>query len=114
MEWGVENIFKRAKGKFNLEEIRVLKYQKFVNLISLIQLAIIVSSVTFLAIQRSTNLLIIGVLTLYRTFIKKKVLTFSVDSFITFMQSSLKPLQKRIVKPPSPQMGLFLMNDFSI
>lgn len=104
--WGVENIFRRAKTKFNLEAIRVLKYQKFVNLVALIQLAIIVSSITFLAIQKSTNALIIGVLMLYKKFIKHKALTFNIDSFITFMQSSLKPLQKRPAKPLG-QMNLF-------
>jgi hypothetical protein len=105
--WGVENIFRRAKTKFNLEAIRVLKYQKFVNLVALIQLAIIVSSITFLAIQKSTNALIIGVLMLYKTFMKQKVLTMNIDSFITFMQTSLKPLQKRPEKSPPNQMNLF-------
>jgi len=105
--WGVETIFKRAKTKFNLESIRVLSYQKFVNLVALIQLAIIVSSITFLAIQKSTNALIIGVLMLYKKFLKHRVLTFNIDSFITFMQSSLKPLQRRPKKPPPTQFQLF-------
>jgi len=104
--WGIENIFRRAKTKFNLEAIRVLNYQKFVNLVALIQFAIIVSSITFLAIQKSTNALIIGVLMLYKKFIKHKALTFNIDSFITFMQSSLKPLQKR-ERPPPKQLSLF-------
>lgn len=104
--WGVENIFRRAKVKFKLEAIRVLSYQKFVNLIALIQLAVIVSSITFLAIQKSTNALIIGVLMLYRKYIKHKALTFNVDSFISFMQSSLKPLQKRVEKPSPEQLSL--------
>jgi len=105
--WGVETIFKRAKTKFNLEAIRVLSYQKFVNLVALIQLAIIVSSITFLAIQKSTNALIIGVLMLYKKFLKHKVLTFNIDSFISFMQSSLKPLQRRPEKLPPIQFQLF-------
>lgn len=78
--WGVENIFRRAKTKFNLESIRVLKYEKFVNLVALIQLAIIVSSITFLAIQKSTNALIIGVLMLYKKFTKHKALSISIPS----------------------------------
>jgi transposase len=45
--WGVENIFKRVKEKFGLESIRVLKWQKFVNLVALIQLAVLVSTTTF-------------------------------------------------------------------
>jgi hypothetical protein len=98
--WGVENIFRRAKTKFDLEKIRVLSYQKFVNLVALIQLAIIVSSTAFLAIQRSTNTLILGVLSLYQLFLDWRNLTFNIDSFITFMQSSLKPLQKKEKSPP--------------
>ena len=98
--WGVENIFRRAKTKFDLEKIRVLSYQKFVNLVALIQLAIIVSSTAFLAIQRSTNTLILGVLSLYQSFLDWRNLTFNIDSFITFMQNSLKPLQRKERQPP--------------
>lgn len=104
--WGVENIFKRVKEKFDLERIRVLKWQKFVNLVALIQLAVLVSTMTFIAIQQSTNALIIGVLMHYKHFLKLKTLGFNVDSFITFMKSSLKPLVYRLEKPPD-QLVLF-------
>ena len=105
--WGIENIFRRAKTKFDLEKIRVLKYQKFVNLVSLIQLAVIVSTITFIAIQKSTEMLIIGVLSLYERFLRYRSLTFNVDSFISFMQTSLKPLQKRHERSPPTQLHLF-------
>ena len=104
--WGVENIFKRVKTKFNLEKIRVLKYEKFVTLIALIQFAVIVSTITFVKIQQSTNDLITGVLLLYKKFIKSKSVTFNLDSFITFMKSSLKPLVFRN-KSPTLQLNLF-------
>jgi hypothetical protein len=104
--WGIENIFKRVKTKFNLEKIRVLKYKRFVNLLALIQFAIIVSSITFIKIQESTNQLIIGVLMLYEKYIKKKSVSFNVDSFISFMKSCLKPLIFRN-KSPSIQKSLF-------
>lgn len=99
--WGVENIFKRVKEKFELESIRVLKWQKFVNLVALIQLAVLVSTIMFLKIQQSTNALIIGVLLHYKKFMKLKTLGFNVDSFITFMKSALKPLIFRLEKPPN-------------
>lgn len=99
--WGVENIFKRVKEKFELESIRVLKWQKFVNLVALIQLAVLVSTIMFLRIQQSTNALIIGVLLHYKKFMKLKTLGFNVDSFITFMKSALKPLIIRLEKPPN-------------
>ena len=39
--WGVESSFKRIKGKFNLEKIRVLKYQVFKNLVALTMFSMI-------------------------------------------------------------------------
>lgn len=104
--WGVENIFKRVKDKFELEKIRVMKWQKFVNLVALIQLAVLLSTIIFLKIQQSTNALIIGVLMHYKKFMKLKTLGFNVDSFISFMKSSLKPLIHREEKPPD-QLNLF-------
>jgi|SRR3989339_587883 len=104
--WGVENIFKRVKEKFELEKIRVLKYEKFVNLVALVQLAVLVSTITFLKIQQSTNALIIGVLLYYKKFMKLKTLGFNLDSFITFMKSVLKPLVFRLEKPPN-QLSVF-------
>ena len=104
--WGVENIFKRVKEKFDLESIRVLKWQKFVNLVALVQLAVLVSTIMFLKIQQSTNALIIGVLLYYKKFLKLKTLGFNVDSFISFMKISLKPLVFRLEKPPN-QLNIF-------
>jgi hypothetical protein len=104
--WGVENIFKRMKEKFELEKIRVLKYEKFVNFVALIQLAVLVSTITFLKIQQLTNALIVGVLMYYKNFLKLKSLSFNLDSFISFMKASLKPLILKI-KKPNDQLNLF-------
>lgn len=104
--WGIENIFKKVKQKFNLEKIRVLNYQKFINLIALIQFAINVSTVTFIKIQKSTYLLISGVLTHYKNFLKIKAVTFNLDSFISFMKFTLRPLIVRSQKDPPEQLNL--------
>lgn len=104
--WGIENLFKRAKQKFNLEKIRVLNYQKFVNLIALIQFAINVSTITFLKIQKSTYSLISGVLIYYENFLRLKALTFNLDSFISFIKFALKPLVVRSQKSPPLQLNL--------
>lgn len=104
--WGVENLFKRAKQKFFLEKIRVLKYQKFVNLVALIQFVTNVCTISFFNLQRLTNSLISGALLSYRLFIKKQTLSFCIDSFITFLHSSLKTLAFRTEKPPN-QRNLF-------
>jgi len=104
--WGIENIFKRGKQKFNLEKIRVLNYQKFVNLIALVQFAINVSTVTFIKIQKSTYSLISGVLIYYKKFLKLKALTFNLDSFISFIKVALQPLLPRCQKSPPLQLNL--------
>lgn len=104
--WGVENIFKRVKTKFNLEKVRVFKYERLLNLIALIQFSVIISTLVFNKLQQSTNALSTGVLMLYKRFIKLKSLTFNLDSFITFMKASLNPLIIRS-KPPPRQMSLF-------
>lgn len=104
--WGVENMFKRIKNKFDLEKIRVLKYEKFVNLVALIQLAVLVSTLTFMRIRQTTNTIIIGVLMCYKNFIKLRVLGFNLDSFITFMKASLKPIIVKIYHP-SDQLNIF-------
>lgn len=101
--WGVENLFKRAKQKFFLEKIRVLNYQKFVNLVSLIQFATNVCTISFFNLQRLTNSLISGALLSYRFFIKKYTLSFNIDSFITFLHASLKNIVFHIEKPPNQQ-----------
>lgn len=104
--WGIEDSFKRAKQKFNLEQIRVLNHQKFVNLVALIQFATNLCTIGFLAIQRFTNSLISGILMLYRKFLHQKSLTFNLSSFISFLQFSLKPLIIRSSKPPPEQLSL--------
>lgn len=104
--WGVENLFKRIKQKFELEKIRVLNYQKFVNLVALVQLAVLISTITFLRIRQSTISLITGVLLLYKKFLRLKNLGQNLDSFITFMRCSLKPLVIRPRNPPG-QLNLF-------
>ena len=104
--WGVENLLKRIKQKFELEKIRVLNHQKFVNLVALVQFAVLVSAITFMRIQQATIFLITGVLLLYKKFLRLKNLGQNLDSFITFMRCSLKPLVTRPRDPPG-QFSLF-------
>lgn len=104
--WGIENSFKRAKQKFNLEQIRVLNHQKFVNLVALTQFATNLCTMGFLGIQKFTNSLISGVLMLYKKFLHTKSLYFNLTSFISFLQFSLKPLIIRSSKTPPEQLSL--------
>jgi hypothetical protein len=104
--WGIENIFKRAKQGFDLEKIRVLDHQKFVNLIALIQFATNVCTIAFIAIQKLTHSLISGVLISYKKFLHLKSLSFNLTSFISFLQFALKPYIYRPQKPPPKQLPL--------
>ena len=104
--WGIENIFKRVKTKFNLEKIRVLRHERLINLIALIQFSVIVSTLVFNKLKQTTSALTAGTLMRYKCFIKHKSLTQNLDSFITFMKDSLIPLIIR-KKPPPEQLTLF-------
>jgi hypothetical protein len=103
--WGIEKSFKRVKQKFNLEKIRVLNLQKFINLIALTQFAMNVSVLLFRKIQNLTHSFVSSVLLHYRRFICKKSLTFNLESFVTFLQNSLQPIQFHA--PPQKQPSLF-------
>lgn len=103
--WGVEKCFKRVKQKFQLEKIRVLSLKKFINLVALTQFAMNLSVLMFRKVQSLTHSLITAVLLHYKRFIAKKSLTFNLESFITFLQNSLQPLQFH--SPPKKQPSLF-------
>lgn len=103
--WGIEKSFKRVKQKFKLEKIRVLSLKKFINLVALTQFAMNLSVLMFRKIQSLTHSLITSVLFHYNRFIAKKSLGFNLESFITFLQNSLKPLQFHA--PPQHQPSLF-------
>ena len=104
--WGIENSFKRVKGKFNLEKIRVLKYQTFLNLIALTLFSLLVSTIIFQRIQQMNQELISSVLMMYKRFIKLKSLAFNLDSFISFLKTALPKLIFRNHDPPD-QLNLF-------
>ena len=104
--WGVENIYRRVKTKFLLEKIRVLCYKKFVNLVSLIQFAIVISTSIFIQLLESTTVWIAGVLATYKHFIKMKSVSINIDSFISFMSTVLKPLFIKKSPPPNNQLVL--------
>lgn len=105
--WGVENIFKRIKVKFELESIRLLRYQRFENLVALVQFAVVVSTIIFNKVQQATHVLMTGFLMIYKRFIKLKNLTFNLDSFISFLKSSISPLLRRKYSHPPNQLPLF-------
>jgi hypothetical protein len=109
--WGIENSFKRVKGKFGLEKIRVLKHKVFLNLIALTLFSLIISTVIFQRIQKMNHELIAGILLMYKRFIRIKSLSFSLDSFISFVQSVLPRLVFRSHDPPDQ---LLLFSEYTL
>ncbi|MCF7830403.1 transposase [Candidatus Gracilibacteria bacterium] len=101
--WGVENIFKHVKTKFGLESVRVLDYQKLLNLVALIQFATIISTLIFASLLQSTTALLSGLLLIYKRFLKVKSLNMNIDSFISFMKTALNPFVFRNHSPPNQQ-----------
>lgn len=104
--WGVENLFRRIKQKFNVEKIRVKSFHTFKNILSLIHFVMVLSTKLFSKIQQNTTTLIAGSLLYYKAFIKLKSLAFSVDSFLTYLANSLKPLISKTYQPVN-QLQLF-------
>jgi hypothetical protein len=98
--WGIENIFKRAKQLFQLEKIRVLNYQRLTNLIALMHFVLHLCAQLYQQIKDTTFSLLSGAVLYYRKFIKNRALSFNQDSFIRFLQSSIKPYS--FTNPDSP------------
>jgi len=103
--WGVENLYRRVKTKFDLEKIRVMNYKRFTNLVALIQFVMVVSTLIFYKVQQATNTLTVCLLALYKQFLRLKTLTINIDSFISFIRDNLEPIEFR--KPPPKQLCLF-------
>lgn len=91
--WGVESTFKRIKEQFGLEKIRVLKYTKFQNLVSLIQFVANTSALIYSNIQQETHILMTGALVFYKHFLKHNNLSSNLNSFISYLKFSLKSLK---------------------
>ena len=53
--WGVENSFKQIKTSLNLEQIRVLKFKKFQNLVSLMHLGVLLNEFLFQIVQKNAK-----------------------------------------------------------
>lgn len=98
--WGIESGFKRIKGKFGLEKIRVLKHKVFLNLIALTLFSLLLSMIIYQKIQKTNDLLIAEILLMYKRFIRLKSLSFNLDSFISFIKSVLPKLIFRSHDPP--------------
>jgi len=104
--WGIENIFRSAKVCFGLEKVRVLSFQKLKNLVALVQLVLVLSAHLFRVLQKSTYMLVVALVQVYKLFLTQQSLSMTYDSFVRFLRQSLPPLVHR-EKPPPEQRSLF-------
>lgn len=98
--WGIENTSRSAKVQFGLEKIRVQSFQKLQNIVALIQLVLVLSTHLFLAMQKSTYTLVVGLVQVYKHFLHHHSLMQNYDSFVRFLRQSLPPLIHRDRPPP--------------
>jgi Transposase DDE domain len=99
--WGIENIFRSAKVCFGLEKVRVLSFQKLKNIVALIQLVLVLSAHLFRVLQKSTYMLVVALVQVYKLFLIKQSLSMNYDSFVRFLRQSLPPLVHRERAPPA-------------
>lgn len=104
--WGIENIFRSAKVCFGLEKVRVLSFRKLKNIVALVQLVLVLSAHLFRILQKSTYMLVVALVQVYKLFLTQQSLSMTYDSFVRFLRQSLPPLVHR-EKPPPEQRSLF-------
>jgi hypothetical protein len=106
--WTVEKIFKNTKSQFALEKIRIMKWKRLCNMMSLIQFVMIISTLLYQKLAEVKDLMTQGVKLFYQQFIKLKSLTYNLHSFISFLKQEITNCQHYDKKPPDMvQPGLF-------
>lgn len=104
--WGIEESFKQSKMKFNLEAIRVLTHQRFANLVALVQFVMLMGAKLYGGIRKKITLFTAEIGLQYAAFNQHKHLTMNLYSFLSFLQTSLKPLIHKL-RPPDSHLTLF-------
>jgi len=88
--WGVENSFKQIKSTLNLEKIRVLKFQRFQNFISLLHFCSLLNEILLTRIEENLkifkNISLTKIFYEYKKFLKRYTLTINSHSFFRFFQ----------------------------
>ena len=88
--WGVENSFKQIKTALNLEEIRVLKFQKFQNMVSLLHFCSLLNETLLTKLRENMkifqNIHLTKLFYNFKKFLKRHSLYSNSHSFIRFLQ----------------------------
>ena len=114
--WGLENSFKHVKQGLDLERIRVLKFKKFQNLVSLMHLCTLLSDFLLKKLKDnmknflhdSLNQLFIA----YQKFKKNYCRTTNPHSFLVFLRTIFPEfcVHRKFPKPKSQTSLLYLLN----
>ncbi len=113
--WGVENSFKQIKTALNLEEIRVMKFKKFQNFVSLLHFCSLLNEFLLSQIQENMkifqNISLTKIFYEYKKFLKRYTLTMNSHSFFRFLQKIFPTFyvhRKRQNTQSQPSLFLFL------
>jgi len=88
--WGsTENHYKRIKNLYNLESIRLIKYNRLKNLLALILFVAMLSSWLYYKINQGILGITAYIKLLYTTYLKQRSLTFNQNSFGGFITKIL-------------------------
>jgi hypothetical protein len=91
--WGVENAFKEIKTQLKLESIRVLRFKKFQNLVSLMHFCLLMNQSLFQRVQQNASGLLLDfsskVYAAYLKFQKTFTRTANMNSFVDFLRSNV-------------------------
>jgi len=88
--WGVENSFKQIKTALNLEEIRVMKFKKFQNFVSLMHFCSLLNEILLTKLRKNMkffkNIQLTKLFYNFQKFLKKYSLYSNSHSFLKFLQ----------------------------
>jgi len=101
--WGEENSFKQIKSTLNLEDIRVMKFRKFQNLVSLQHLCMLINELLLHNMQENLkifkNISLTKIFCEYKKFLKRYTLTLNSHSFFRFLKKVFPSFYRHRKRP---------------
>lgn len=98
--WCIEKLYRRTKGKFGLEKVRVLSLSVLKALLALVHFCMVVSDLLYKKLSDIQTFFASGIQLLYQHFLRKRSLKPNQDSFLSFLQHILPAYLARVHPPP--------------
>jgi len=113
--WGVENSFKGIKDLFSLEDIQVMKRERFLSLVALIQFSSLIAAFLYQQLRNLNSFLSTSLQALFSAFRKQESLTYNLSAFTKYLRSEFIELISYAPRKTSPpiddlQTTLFPLN----